>query len=255
MATDSTKNNKPTDSNPEGDETAEKTSGATKATGAKAVANEPKKTSEEQDQPSLKKAADDEEPEDAGPDADNKDKTASNSKASSDASDASDASDDSDDSEDDSDDDDDDDDDAHGAVGSGARTSGGFAAGSAAVVSAGLGLASLLGTSLGDMLRSRKELIGQIEGSSGTAEQQIDAFYSTPWHTTAAVNGLFALLAVAVGGVLLAVYTQRADSRSWVKSVALGGVILGLLGLLVATGMYFDLFASAPEVPSGPPAT
>lgn len=69
------------------------------------------------------------------------------------------------------------------------------------------------------------------------------------------MNGLFALLALAVGGVLLALYTQRADSRSWVRSVALGGVILGLVGLLVATGMYFDLFASTPEVPAAPPAS
>ncbi|MBR7678015.1 hypothetical protein KDA82_34535 [Streptomyces daliensis] len=43
---------------------------------------------------------------------------------------------------------------------------GGLGAGAAAVVSAGLGLVSLTGTSLSEMLRDRKQLIGQIESSS-----------------------------------------------------------------------------------------
>lgn len=141
----------------------------------------------------------------------------------------------------------------------GAVPGGGFAAGAAAVVSGGLGLASLTGTSLGEMLRSRKELIGQIESSTsgqqgGGGGDQIDAFYSAPWHTAALLNGIFALAAVIIGGVLLGLLAQRAETRSWVKAVALAGVILGVLGLLVAAGMYFDLFASAPELPDTPQA-
>lgn len=131
---------------------------------------------------------------------------------------------------------------------------GGFGAGAAAVVSAALGLCSLTGTSLSEMLRERKQLIGQIESSAqppagGSGGDQISALYGAPWHATALFNGLFALLAVVVGGVLLAVVAKRADTGSWVKSVALGGLVLGLIGLLVAGGMYFDLFASPPEVP------
>lgn len=133
-----------------------------------------------------------------------------------------------------------------------AAPGGGFAAGSAAVVSAGLALCSLVGTPLSDMLRSREELIGQIESSTGGGGDQIDAFYSAPWHTAALVNGIFALVAVVVGGVLLAAHARRADTRPWVKAVALGGVVLGGLGLIVAGGMYFDLFANAPELPSQP---
>ena len=53
--------------------------------------------------------------------------------------------------------------------------------------------------------------------------------------------------------MLLAMLANRAETRSWVKSVALGGVILGVIGLLIAGGMYFDLFASPPKVP-GPPS-
>jgi len=135
---------------------------------------------------------------------------------------------------------------------------GGWGAGAAAVVSAGLGLSSLTGTSLSEMLRDRKQLIGQIESSAqgqsggGGGADQISALYGAPWHATALFNGIFALLAVVVGGVLLALVSKRADTRSWVKALALGGLILGVLGLLVAGGMYLDVFASPPKVPGAP---
>ncbi|WP_051723341.1 hypothetical protein [Streptomyces albus] len=125
----------------------------------------------------------------------------------------------------------------------------GFGAGAAAVVSAAFGLCSLTGTSIGQMLHARKELIGQIEASSGGGGDQIEAYYSVPWHTAALLNGIFALLAILVGGLLLALHAQRAETRSWVKSVALGGLVLGVVGLLVSLGMYLDLFAKAPELP------
>lgn len=132
---------------------------------------------------------------------------------------------------------------------------GGFLAGAAAVLSAGIGVSSLTGTSLSEMLRSRQEVIGQIEaGSGGGGGDQVQALYGTPWHTTAVVNGIFALIAVLIGGALLAVHAKRADTRPWVKAVALGGIVLGALGLLVAGGMYFDLFGAQPELPAMPQA-
>ncbi|MGI5348632.1 hypothetical protein ACQEU8_10625 [Streptomyces sp. CA-250714] len=128
--------------------------------------------------------------------------------------------------------------------------------GALAVVSAGLGLAALTGTSLSGMLRERKSLLGQIEsgaqGSGGSAADQVNAVYGAPWHAEAVVNGIFALLAVAVGGLLLATLSGRPEARGWVKAVSLGGVVLGAIGLVVAGGMYFDLFAAQPEVPSTP---
>lgn len=132
---------------------------------------------------------------------------------------------------------------------------GGFLAGAGAVLSAGIGVSSLTGTSLSEMLRSRQEVIGQIEaGAGGGGGDQVQALYGTPWHTTAVVNGIFALIAVLIGGALLAVHAKRADTRPWVKAVALGGVVLGTLGLLVAGGMYFDLFGAQPELPAMPQA-
>jgi hypothetical protein len=134
------------------------------------------------------------------------------------------------------------------------RATGGFAAGAAAVVSAGLGLSSLTGTGLGDMMRSRQEIIGQIQASvgGGAGIDQVEAFYGAPWHTAALLNGIFALLAVLTGGMLLAAHAQRPDTRSWVKSVALAGVVLGGIGVLLAGGMYFDLFAAQPVLPQAP---
>ncbi|MFG3253433.1 hypothetical protein [Streptomyces sp. NPDC048172] len=129
----------------------------------------------------------------------------------------------------------------------------GFGAG--AVVSAGLGLASVMGTPLSEMFRERKQLIGQIESSSqqGGGGDAVNAVYGAPWHATAMINGIFALLAVVVGGVLLAALANRSGTRSWVKAVCAGGLVLGVIGLLVAGGMYFDLFASQPDAPTPQP--
>lgn len=131
---------------------------------------------------------------------------------------------------------------------------GGFIAGSAAVLSAALGLSSIMGTSLGDMLRARKEIIGQIEASTGGGGDQVEALYGAPWHGTAVVNGIFALLAVVIGGALFGLLAGRSDATSWVKAVALGGAVLGVLGFLIAGGMYFDLFGAQPELPAAPQA-
>lgn len=138
----------------------------------------------------------------------------------------------------------------------GTATSGGSGSGAAAVVSAGLGIVSLTGTGLGDMLRARMEIIGQIKigggGAGGRGLDQVDALYGAPWHTAALVNGVFALVAVVIGVGLLAVYHGRADARPWVRAIALGGAVLGGIGVLIAGGMYFDLFAAQPALSSRP---
>jgi hypothetical protein len=134
-----------------------------------------------------------------------------------------------------------------------AGTADGFVAGAAAVVSAGLGLSSLTGTGVGDMLRARAEIVGQIQASTGGAGiDQVEAFYGAPWDTAALVNGAVALVAVVIGGVLLAASSGRPIAREWVRAVAFGGVVLGGIGLFVAAGMYLDLFAAAPELPRMP---
>lgn len=125
----------------------------------------------------------------------------------------------------------------------------GVVPGAAAVVGAALGLASLTGTWLGTVLAERRQLIGQINTSSGSPAQQIEQIYGAPWHTTAAVNGICALAALVVlGAVLLAGRT----AAPWVRAVAWGGLALGVLGLCVAAGTWFDLFGGLPSVAGTP---
>ncbi|KOU52595.1 hypothetical protein [Streptomyces sp. WM6378] len=127
-----------------------------------------------------------------------------------------------------------------------------FGTGAAAVVASALGAVSLSGTWMGKTLSERATLIGQIKTSqTGTAAQQIQEIYGNSWHTTAVVNGVFALLALVVGAVVLARPAfgtpGRAEQPVWVKAVALAGVVLGVIGLLISAGMYLDLFAALPS--------
>ncbi|MBK3595679.1 MULTISPECIES: hypothetical protein [Streptomyces] len=133
-----------------------------------------------------------------------------------------------------------------------AAASTGAGAGAAAVVSAGLGVVSLSGAWTGRVAAERETLIGQIQTSSGgSAAQQISEIYGDAWHTTALVNGLFALLALLVGVFVLlrpAFGTPSAHPQpGWIRSVARAGIALGTLGVLISLGMYFDLFLSMPS--------
>ncbi|WP_129294046.1 hypothetical protein [Streptomyces lydicus] len=127
----------------------------------------------------------------------------------------------------------------------------GIAAGAGAVVAAGLGLASVTGTWLGTTLAERANLVGQIKVQSGKAQaaDQISAVYGASWHTNALVNGFFALLAVIAATVVVTTTRHR---PTWVRAVAWGGLVLGVLGILISAGMYLDLFGSMPTVPKAP---
>lgn len=126
------------------------------------------------------------------------------------------------------------------------------AAGAAAVVGAGLGLASLTGTWLSDLMSSRQELIGQIDGQTATPAEQVATIYGTPWHTTALFNGFFALAAILVAGAALVIPAfskNGGESPTWVRTVAFGGLALGTIGLVIAAVMWFDVFTELPAVP------
>ncbi|MCQ4079353.1 hypothetical protein NGB36_01700 [Streptomyces sp. RB6PN25] len=141
---------------------------------------------------------------------------------------------------------------AAGGSGDTGGTTSGIFDGGAAVVGAGLGLASLTGTWLGTVLSARQQLIGQIKTQSGTASSQVAAIYGDPWHTTAVLNGTFALVALLVAGTVLV--RQRLGSgpsaAPWVKAVAWGGLVLAVIGLLIAGAIWSDLFTSLPTVPA-----
>ncbi|WP_405388460.1 hypothetical protein OG596_11150 [Streptomyces sp. NBC_01102] len=132
-----------------------------------------------------------------------------------------------------------------------AAASAGAGGGAAAVVAAALGVISLSGSWTGRVAAERETLIGQIKTSGGgSAAQQISEIYADGWHTTALVGGLFALLALLVGAFVLvrpAFGPPAADPQpGWIRSVALAGVALGVLGILISVGMYFDLVVGLP---------
>ena len=132
----------------------------------------------------------------------------------------------------------------------------GVGTGAASVVAAGLGVVSLSGAWTGRVAAERETLLGQIETSSGggSAAQQISEIYGDAWHSTALVNGVFALLALLVGVFVLVRPSFGTPSlrpqAGWVRSVAVAGISLGVLGVLIAVGMYLDLFVALPTAPA-----
>ncbi|MFE4692836.1 hypothetical protein ACFRH6_22650 [Streptomyces sp. NPDC056749] len=132
----------------------------------------------------------------------------------------------------------------------------GVGTGAAAVVAAGLGIVSLSGAWTGRVVAERETLMGQIKTSGGgSAAQQISEIYGDAWHSTALVNGIFALLALLVGVFVLVRPAFGTPSllpqAGWVRSVAVAGVSLGVLGLLISVGMFFDLFVALPSAAGG----
>ncbi|WP_306188208.1 hypothetical protein [Streptomyces sp. MK5] len=127
----------------------------------------------------------------------------------------------------------------------------GVGQGAGAVVSAALGLVSLSGSWLGTVAGAREQLIGQLRTStSASVAQQIKEVYGDAWHTTALWGGLFALLALIAGVVVLArpaFGTQGRPQAPWIKSVAWAGVALGVLGLLLAVLKYTDALLALPS--------
>ncbi|MFE7215407.1 hypothetical protein ACFY0A_44920 [Streptomyces sp. NPDC001698] len=135
------------------------------------------------------------------------------------------------------------------------RSASGLFFGAAAVAAAGLGLASLTGTWVSTVMSARQQLIGQIESQSSSPANQIAAIYGDPWHTTALVNGVFALIAVVVAIAVLLWHkpVSGLGDAAWVKAVAWGAVALGVIGLLIAGAVEVNLFTSLPSVPATAP--
>lgn len=127
----------------------------------------------------------------------------------------------------------------------------GVGQGAGAVVSAALGIVSLTGSWLGTVAAARETLVGQLQtSSSASVAQQISEVYGDAWQTTALVGGLFALIALIVGVVVLIRPAFGAPGKPqavWIKSVAWAGVSLGVLGLLLAAAKYSDLLLGLPS--------
>ncbi|WP_030568024.1 hypothetical protein [Streptomyces aureocirculatus] len=151
----------------------------------------------------------------------------------------------------DDDDVDDDVDDVVAGAGTSAAASAGVGQGAGAVVAAGLGVVGLSGGWLGTVASARESLIGQLKTSqSASVADQVQQVYGDSWKTTALIGGFFALAALVVGvGVLLrpAFGDPQRVQAPWIKSVAWGGVALGVIGLVLATAKYTDLLLGLPS--------
>ncbi|MCG8964572.1 hypothetical protein [Streptomyces sp. CL12-4] len=127
----------------------------------------------------------------------------------------------------------------------------GVGQGAGAVVSAGLGIVSLTGSWVGTVASARESLIGQLEtSSSSNVATLIEKGYGNAWHATALWGGVFALVALIVGVVVLARPAFGAPGRPqapWIKSVAWAGVALGVIGLLLAVLKYTDVLLGLPS--------
>ncbi|MFE2419374.1 hypothetical protein [Streptomyces hokutonensis] len=129
--------------------------------------------------------------------------------------------------------------------------SSGVGQGAAAVVSAALGFISLSGGWIGTVAGARAQLNGQLHtASTASVTTQIKEVYGTSWHATAIWAGLFALVAALVGvGALVrpAFGTPGKPQATWIKSVAWAGVVLGVVGLLLAVLKYTDALLALPS--------
>jgi hypothetical protein len=129
--------------------------------------------------------------------------------------------------------------------------SSGAGQGAGAVVSAALGVVALSGSWVATVASARESLIGQLQTSQGASvAKQVSEVYGDSWHATALVGGIFALLALIVGAVVLARPAFGAPGKPqavWIKSVAWAGVSLGILGLLLAVAKYTDILMALPS--------
>ncbi|MFI6439673.1 hypothetical protein [Streptomyces sp. NPDC050759] len=129
----------------------------------------------------------------------------------------------------------------------------GVGQGAGAVVSAALGLVSLTGSWVGTVASARQSLVGQLHAQTATSSdvaKLLDEGYGDAWKATALWGGVFALIALIVGVGVLARPAFGAPGKpqaTWIKSVAWGGVALGVVGLLLAVLKYTDLLLDLPS--------
>ncbi|AZM55688.1 hypothetical protein DMA15_26450 [Streptomyces sp. WAC 01529] len=151
-------------------------------------------------------------------------------------------------------DEEDDDIEAADASAAGPVTSAGVGQGAGAVVSVALGVIGLSGGWLGTVAAARENLYGQMETSqTAGAAKTIEALYGDSWKATALIAGVFALAALIAGFVVLvrpAFGAPGQEQAPWIKSVAWAGVVLGVIGLILAVAKYSDLLLSLPSAPS-----
>ncbi|MFJ8824603.1 hypothetical protein ACIREE_22820 [Streptomyces sp. NPDC102467] len=123
--------------------------------------------------------------------------------------------------------------------------------GAGAIVSVALGIVALSGSWLGTVASARESLIGQLNTTqTASVATQVSEVYGDSWHAAALVGGIFSLIALIIGAVVLVRPAFGAPGKAqaiWIKSTAWAGVSLAVLGLLLAVAKYSDLLLSLPK--------
>lgn len=122
--------------------------------------------------------------------------------------------------------------------------SSGAIAGGFGIASLVLGLLSLTGTWLSSVYETRDELIISKNTTISSTAQEYPV-YASMWHTQALFGMIFALAALLVGAGVLASPSLLLSGRSpgWARGLALGGVIVGVIGLVLGLLTWFGALA------------
>ncbi|MDT0481330.1 hypothetical protein [Streptomyces doebereineriae] len=126
----------------------------------------------------------------------------------------------------------------------------GVGQGAGAVVSAALGLVSLTGSWVGTIAAQKESLLSQMHNSqTSNVSTLLKEGYGDVWNVQALYGGIFALVALIVGVVVLVRPAFGAPGKPqavWIKSVSWAGVTLAVIGLLIAVLRYSDVLVSLP---------
>jgi hypothetical protein len=133
----------------------------------------------------------------------------------------------------------------------------GILGGAAAITAAALGLVSISGTWFSTIILTQTQFNASLNATGKSTATQLAEGYTGPWHQMAEHNGVFAAVALLVGAAVLfaAQFLSVRVTPNWIKAVAWVAIVLGLIGLLISAGMYFDWFTTAIHVPPQAPAT
>jgi hypothetical protein len=123
------------------------------------------------------------------------------------------------------------------------ETSKGVVGGAFGIAAAALGLASITGTWVSNVVYERQQLIGSIASNGKSSAQVIAAEYATPWHRVALLNGVFGIAAflVALGVLIGGYFLASRPMPGWARAVAWAALALSVVGLVISGVMYFDL--------------
>jgi hypothetical protein len=132
------------------------------------------------------------------------------------------------------------------------ETSKGAVGGAFAIVAAALGLSSIAGTWLSNMIYQRQQLIGSINSSGKASSAVFTAEYASPWHKVAEINGIFAAVAVVTAFVVLLTgrFLTQKPMPGWARAIAWAALALGVIGLLISGAMYYDWLTHGIHLPA-----